>query len=193
MKHWLVITLVCSALALLAPPVAFGYPIWDDGWYPTPCSACAGSQPPDCAIGAAGVCPHQCGGASTACCGQGSTWTKYTTSCRVVNSDNGLCDWVWVKGPRICSTGDKCVAGETGLRPGMCNCSFGASIYKTCCNGPNPVACGQYFEQDGIDPPEGTCATNGGVAVPCGGANQPACGAAACSGPTPTAGKRTDR
>lgn len=188
MKKWLTTTLICSALTLFAPAVASGREIWDDGWYPTPCNACS-SQPPDCAIGPAGVCPHECGGASTTCCGQGDTWTKYTTSCRVVDSEYGLCDWVWVKGPRICSTGNKCVAGELGLRAGQCNCGYSQNIYKACCSGATAVACQNYAIQDGVYPNEGVCP---GAQVDCPSGNAALCcsgGPTNTPGPSPTPGE----
>ena len=117
-------------------------------------SYCAGiPNPGTCAKSVS--CPA-CETSSGDCCPNVPSWTKWNARC--VQIRTGLYSWAWVYDVFVCSTGDKCVPGETGLRPGYCDCSYGTSIYKYCCdaNG-NPEGCVNYYLQDGIYPPEGEC------------------------------------
>ena len=126
-------------------------------------------------------------------CGQGTDpWTKY--QCQY---SPGTCGWLgycYVKLGPVCSTGDKCVPGETGLRPGYCDCGTSGPIYKTCCSGSTPVACNIYGVQDNYPPPEGTCAPNTyvyGTSCPSstpapGPTSAPAPGPTSAPAPTPT-------
>ncbi len=174
---------------LMAVVVGRAYPVYDDDGPPA-CplgyTGCARADPGTCARSATD-CPS-CGSTSGDCCGSASTWTKYVSECALVTIYE--CDWAWVKGPRICSTADKCIAGETGLRAGKCDCSYSSVQYKTCCNGASTNSCQAFSpSDDGKYPDEGVCP--GGQWVFCGQAGQPACGATACTGGptnTPVAG-----
>ncbi len=163
-----------------APP-----PIWDGAYDPCPPgSNCSDPQPGNCAY--SDTCPS-CGTTNSECCSGATPWTKYKAECKLTNPFLGICGWAWVTDTFVCSTGDKCISGETGLRAGQCDCSYGGT-YKTCCSGSTPVGCIAYYQQDPYYPPEGVC--GGAQVVYCGGPGQPACGTAACQslGPTPTPG-----
>ena len=99
---------------------------------------------------------------------------------------SGGCIYEYGWHQQVCSTADTCVAGDTGLRPGICDasrggCVVGSQIYKTCCDGTTPVAC-QGGEHTG------TCGS--ATAKFCGFGSYPACGDAACASlggsPAPT-------
>jgi len=123
-------------------------------------------------------------------CYNGEPWSKY----EVNNSCGSLpFGWAWwgtnICAQRIgyiCSTGDKCVSGEKGLRPGYCDCGSSGPLYKTCCSGSTPVNCNNYYQQDNYPPPEGTCAPNtmvDGGSCPCNCSTWTlgSCGASGCS------------
>jgi len=155
----------------------------DGGAYPEPCATCT-DRPGNCAKGrSASDCPI-CGTSENDCCGSGLEWHKYAPMCRVINIRE--CDWVWVHTEDICSIGDKCISGETGLRSGSCNCNYGG-IYKYCCdeNG-NPEGCIPFpAYDDGRWPPEGQCPGGygfDGVRV----RNSPCTGSVPSGSPTPT-------
>ena len=95
-----------------------------------------------------GSCGTPCGALG------GNPWTKYMFQwC----SNRNRAKWFIVFGS-VCSTADKCIAGEVGLRAGRCDCGYGG-IYKYCCrNSDNaPVKCVNFWQQDPYWPPEGVC------------------------------------
>ena len=115
-------------------------------------------------------------------CGAGEPWSKYKAECKLIPEGDygGTCKWVYVKTQEyVCSTADKCIAGETGLRAGRCDCSYGG-LYKICCNGATPVNCTNYSIQDPVDPPEGVCPA-GAATVFCNIDGNPACSANDCA------------
>lgn len=86
-----------------------------------------------------GVCPT-CYSTSSRCC-PGTAWTKYEIKCELVveedcNAQLDDCDYIKVTtietANAICSTGDRCISGEVGLRYGTCTCGTG-TLYKYCC------------------------------------------------------------
>jgi len=126
------------------------------GFYETcPTTMCT-PNPGICAKNVA--CPA-CGYPATGCCGSSTpAWTKWNPIC--VKYSGLVCQWAWSYTDKICSTGDKCIVGETGLRAGFCDCSYGGT-YKYCCDSSgNPEGCVREPEsmQDSTDPPaEGEC------------------------------------
>ena len=103
-------------------------------------------------------------------CGFGNKWSKY-----YCNFFYGYC-WahpgteyygcIWFYECGSCSTADKCISGEKGLRYGDCDCgSYQSSCcYKKCCKNVTnePVNCAKYpvgypWGQDGWYPNEGWC------------------------------------
>ena len=100
-------------------------------------------------------------------CPGGNPWTKYsyTSSNCFQNFYNPLtgeerCERAHVELGPVCSTGDKCIAGETGLRAGSCTCGqYGASDYKYCCTtqGSAEACTSAGVLQDPYPPPEGQC------------------------------------
>ncbi len=112
-------------------------------------------------------------------------WIFYYNAECVGSPILGKCKYEYGWHQQVCSTADTCVAGERGLRPGICDasrggCVVGEQIYKTCCDGTTPVAC-QGGEHTG------TCGS--ATAQFCGFGNYPACGEEACAtlagSPTP--------
>ncbi len=187
-KRVLILAIFCLSFTHMVNPVA-GKELFNGDAFPIPCSTCT-NNPGACGKSEPGNCPS-CGTTSSLCCADGEPWTKYEASCRVT-SVLGNCNWVWVKGPKICSIGHKCVPGEKGLRVGYCDCGYGAQPYYACCSGGVAVQCSQYAIQDGNYPPEGTC--GGATQVACPSGNLDACCAAptATPGPSPTSGGPTD-
>lgn len=114
------------------------YPIYYPDWCPEINYICNNGP----RVGDSGGCGKACP--------FGDAWAKYIHV--------GSCNWNYYG--KLCSTGDKCVPGETGLHPGYCDCGSSGPIYKTCCSGSTPVACNRYYQQDNYPPPEGTCAPN---------------------------------
>jgi len=166
--------LLIMAGGVYVPKATFAIHIID-GSYPDCPTTCTTANPGTCAKSEPGNCPS-CGTTSGDCCSSIGAWQKYRASCKQTNEF--MCDWAWVYDTQICSTADKCISGETGLRAGSCDCSYGG-IYKTCCSGSTPVACQAYGIQDGTYPDEGVC-PSGADTVFCGFGDHPACGAAAC-------------
>lgn len=119
------------------------------------CGTCIGPNPGTCAKSV--DCPS-CSTTSAGCCGDSTPyWSKWKATCKVVEPDIGLCKYIWEYDQFVCSTGDKCVPDETGLRSGYCSCSYG-STYKYCCDtSGNEEECINYYLQDDIFPPEGVC------------------------------------
>ncbi len=177
--------LIFFILALALPPTVSATPIWD-GWY-SDCSHTCEGPPPNPSTCWNGPNINDSGGCGTAC-GGGQPWSRYEAQCKNFSKPEDFenCNYAWVRMGDVCSTGDKCIAGDTGLRAGNCNCGGVGGLYKTCCSGSTPVACQNYSVQDPFYPPEGTC--GGARAVRCGGPGEPACGAAACAAPTATPG-----
>lgn len=94
----------------------------------------------------------------TACVGASATWTKYNRAGCFLDDNTGIPTWVYDYSSVVCSTGDKCVSGETGLRSGQCDCGYSSSDYKYCCDSTGtPEACIQSGTQDTSYPPEGQC------------------------------------
>jgi len=91
-------------------------------------------------------------------CGDGLNWTKYHLTCLYNSEEQNYEGYYEQLGERVYSIGDKCISGETGLRPGYCGGGYG-EMYKRCCSGSTPVACTQASSilQDGIYPDEGAC------------------------------------
>lgn len=91
-------------------------------------------------------------------CGGGLNWTKYELTCIYDVVGFRYDGYYQQLGERVYSIGDKCISGETGLRPGFCNGNYG-DIYKRCCSNYTPVACipASSTLQDGIYPDEGGC------------------------------------
>jgi len=131
-------------------------------------------------------------GCGTAC-GCGQPWSKNRIGPEVSGDyckPLGGLPWYYIKIDDICSTGDKCISGEKGLRAGSCNCSYGG-LYKTCCSGSTPVNCNNYSVQDNRYPPEGTCAPNTYVyGTSCPSTPGPTSGPEPTSGPGPTSGPK---
>lgn len=98
-----------------------------------------------------------CAGEAT--CTGGNTWSKYNLGgCYSDALDPTSNAWLYFEFDLICSIGDKCISGETSLRAGFCDCSYGASPYKYCCTDlGTPEACIQSGTQDTSFPPEGQC------------------------------------
>ncbi|MDO8619645.1 MAG: hypothetical protein Q7R49_06985 [Candidatus Daviesbacteria bacterium] len=103
----------------------------------------------------------------TTSCGQecdgGTTWSKFEyKDCHQDPFDETgqACVGVYNYSEQVCSTGDKCIAGETGLRAGSCTCgNYGATTYKYCCTTQgNSEACySSGIAQDPYPPSEGQC------------------------------------
>ncbi len=127
-------------------------------------------------IVANGLCDlsDKCTGAPSACfnnesigvtnCGEackgGGTWSKYAYDNCYNGERFGECVAEYQYNDRVCSTGDKCLAGETGLRAGSCTCGvYGASTYKYCCSatGVAEACTAAGVLQDPYPPPEGQC------------------------------------
>ncbi|MFA7715023.1 MAG: fibronectin type III domain-containing protein, partial [Candidatus Paceibacterota bacterium] len=92
-------------------------------------------------------------------CNEGNPWKQYIRI-EWCNKDNACCFNIYGD---LCSTGDKCIPGEKGLRAGDCNCgTFSPSIYKACCSGSTPFSCikSANFFQDNFSPDEGQCPEN---------------------------------
>ena len=107
-------------------------------------------------------------------------WIFYYNAECVGQPQGDRCTYEYGWHQKVCSTADTCVAGEKGLRPGICDaskggCVVGESIYKTCCDGTTPVNC-----QGGVH--TGTCGS--ATAQFCGFDSYPACGEAACASNT---------
>lgn len=191
----LVILLTITIYALINPATILAAPIWD-GYYGDCSYTCAppAPNPSECWNGPSTSNTGNCG---TVACGGGDNWSHYETKCKNFSPPgyDESCDYAWVKLGDVCSTANKCLDGETGLRTGQCDCGYGA-MWKTCCSGTTPISCTQV-DNDGLFPWEGTCA--GGVQKDCGYDGHPPCGPEACTGgptntpgPTPTPGGPTD-
>jgi len=154
------------------------FPGGGSGDYPLCSQTCSGSPPLGdfCYNGPSTSDP----GACTTPCGFGQTWSRYDAVC--VQTSPSSCQYGYTYALSY-STGDKCISGETGLRPGYCGAgSYGDYMYKTCCSGSTPVACENYSGyQDSYDPPEGVC-PSGSTERFCGFGGYPPCGAEACGG-----------
>jgi len=124
-------------------------------------------------------------------CYYGDPWSKYEVNNECTYLPGG---WAWwVEGSvcaqridYVCSTGDKCISGQTGLHPGYCDCGSSGPIYKECCSGSTPTLCNRYSVQDNYPPPEGTCSPNtmvDGGSCPCNCSTWTlgSCGASGCS------------
>jgi len=109
-------------------------------------------------------------------CAEGFDWTKYTLECRY---DSARGDYLayYLQGVRVCSIGDKCVAGEEGLRYGVCDCSYSPQRYKVCCSGTSTNQCENVAAslQDNNYPPEGQCPGGAVNEKFCGFGGYPAC------------------
>ena len=133
------------------------------------------------------------GNCGTACQG-GNAWTKYNYSscsqisftCDSFGECTEVCTANYKLGGSVCSTGDKCVSGESGLRSGSCECGgYGTSTYKYCCNATgNSEACIAAGTQDASFPPEGQCP--GGYIVDGSRVRSSACTPIITSTPTPS-------
>lgn len=94
------------------------------------------------------------GGCGEACGASTEPWSKYKCSSKCGGLGGNYC---FIKIGVVCSTGDKCVSGDKGLRPGYCDCGSSGPLYKSCCRGSTAVECINYGVQDPYSPPEGTC------------------------------------
>lgn len=166
------------------------------GWENTSTSDCAsnlGGAFPD-------LCCHTTSGCSSSC--GNISWYDWChdTGCQVfVCYDESYCEvpfwWIgtkcaheiaWIWSRENCSAVDTC-SGDIYLRAGICassGCAKGGN-YKICCSGSTPVRCNLYYQQDGRDPPEGTCAPNTyvmGGSCPCNCTSWTlgSCGASSC-------------
>ena len=129
--------LVFAILAILVNTLSiavFAYEYKDNPSDYTRCTGtCTGGDPGGCANGGT-IGDGHCGSV----CDGGKTWTKYDSDCELQKYDidgEEVCRWIRVQGGEVFSTGDKCMSGDKGLRPGYCDGGTGSSIYKTCCNG----------------------------------------------------------
>ncbi len=185
MKKFLTVIFILAFFLTAAPRVQAYLRL--DGKYPNCHTTCIGTKPDDCYNGPTNTNSGGCGTA----CGVGDAWSHYSAACKnVAKPDNPeYCEYVWVKAAdKVCSTGDKCISGEKGLRAGSCDCSYGG-LYKTCCKGNKAVKCVKASSalQDTSYPDEGVC-PSGSTTVRCSGN---ICGTDAdcqsgTSNPTPT-------
>jgi len=108
-----------------------------------------------------------CGSQQSGCCTSSyNNWTKYQMACVVDASyaAGPFCKATWVVAGTVCSTSDKCIPGEHGLRAAYCGCgSYSSSIYKECCDNVTgqltSLGCAKDTSgaQDGYYPDEGVC------------------------------------
>lgn len=101
------------------------------------------------------------GGCGTAC-GKENAWSKYEIKCKNLETDPNKierCTAGLVYLEAVCATGDKCFAGETGLRAGSCTCgNYSVATTKYCCSASGQAeACVLAGIQDGQAPNEGQC------------------------------------
>ena len=132
------IHIVFIALFFILPSSISAYVFEENSSLPD-CSSrpACGPDPGDCANGAK-VGDGHCGGS----CAAGITWMTYHTVCKNEGDPNIQdhdCVWHYIQGSANYSTGDKCISGKKGLRPGYCSGGYG-SLYKTCCSGGAAVA-----------------------------------------------------
>lgn len=151
----LVVAFSACFLGLIAPGISRAYePVEWDGPYPVCTTTCVGEPPPACtngpSIGNSGDCGNACNG--------GDVWSRYTPVCKNTASPDlpEICSYFWQRMGDSCSTANKCVSGENGLRAGTCACGLGG-LYLACCSGSTPVGCVPYAIQDGDQLIEGVC------------------------------------
>ncbi len=94
-------------------------------------------------------------------CSGGTLWTKHTYNGCYEDAlfDGSFLAWS-PPTSAVCSTADKCIAGENVLRYGSCTCGiYGpASGYKYCCSASgNSETCNSVGNIDNYFPDEGTC------------------------------------
>jgi len=111
---------------------AYSYPIDEEG-LPLCTGAngwCVGSAPDWCANGPSVGNSGGCGDA----CTEGSPWTKYDIVCKNIGDPNVAeeeCEYRYVQAGIVYSTGNKCL-GEQGLRPGVCDGTYGNTPQVSC-------------------------------------------------------------
>ena len=114
------ITLIFFLLVLIifvefcTPKITFATYIIDGAYLDCP-TTCSSPDPGTCAKSEPWNCPS-CGTTSDDCCQNIEPWQKYDAKCKQITAWE--CNWAWVYDTRICSTADKCIVGETGLRTG---------------------------------------------------------------------------
>lgn len=179
----LIVAFSACFLGLIAPGVSRAYePVEWDGPYFTCTTTCVGEPPSSCkngpAVGNVGTCVDD-----IPACNGGNVWSLYTPVCKNTASPDlpEICSYFWQRMGDSCSTANKCVSGENGLRAGTCACGLGG-LYRACCSGTTPVGCVPYAIQDGDPLIEGVCPA-GSSQVNCPSGDPAAC----CSGGDPTA------